>query len=180
MIADSLSIPPHAEHYSVVLLKERDSSAFLLQKRAKGPNVLYAGKLGLYGGRREKGESSEECALREVAEESGIVLQARDLALIARLMSYDESGRLSYGQIYVVDTLTGEQVKTAFRHKCAEGSARLLKRGDIADRWSRLTSITSYSLAAYEDAERSRVRAGGDGLIHRMAAGIRNFGRTIF
>ena len=43
------------------------------------PGLPYAGCLDLPGGMREPGETPEACVLRELAEELGLVLAARDL-----------------------------------------------------------------------------------------------------
>ncbi len=44
---------------------------FLLQRRDNVPNILYPGKIGLFGGHREGEETFLECVVREVSEETG-------------------------------------------------------------------------------------------------------------
>ena len=148
----TLHIPPHVQHYSVVVLVAQGRNGpFLVQERAK--NVIYGGRLGLLGGRREGGESPEASALRELEEESGLDLAPGELHLFARLLAYDEKGNLSFGHIYRADPLNDYRVDLALSHKCPEGRVVLLERSDIGRNWDRLTSITSYALGAYFDLE---------------------------
>jgi 8-oxo-dGTP diphosphatase len=44
---------------------------FLLQRRDNVPNILYPGKIGLFGGHREGEETFLDCVIREVHEETG-------------------------------------------------------------------------------------------------------------
>jgi 8-oxo-dGTP diphosphatase len=43
---------------------------FLLQRRDNVVNILYPGKIGLFGGHREGDETFLECVVREVREET--------------------------------------------------------------------------------------------------------------
>ena len=175
---DAFKIPPHAIRYSVSLMRERRSGAFLIQRRAMRNGIVYPGRLGLFGGRREGDEGPEDCVIREVAEETGIILRPTELTLLARLLAFDEFGNLSFGHIYLADALNNEQIKTAFRHRCDEGEVLLLRRRDIAARWRQLTSITSYAFGAYYDLEAAR-RATEGGLLAQLAAAYRGFERTV-
>lgn len=49
-------------------------SLLLVYKRDALPSILYPGLLDLPGGGRESGESPEQCVLRELHEEFGLVL----------------------------------------------------------------------------------------------------------
>lgn len=46
----------------------------LLQQRDDVPGIFYPGQVGLFGGHRESCESPLDCARRELAEETGLVL----------------------------------------------------------------------------------------------------------
>lgn len=152
----ALSIPAHAEQYSVVLLKERGRGGFLVQRRARARGVVYAGRLGLFGGRQEAGETPEACAIREVAEECGIELRARDLTPLAQLLAHDEFGNLSFGHIYLTEDIERDQTRAALRHRCKEGAVVVLRPEEVGGRWRELTSVTSYSFKAFGDLERAR------------------------
>ena len=155
MSGETFSIPAHAEHYSVVLMKEADG-AFLLQRRAKGRGMLYPGRIGLFGGRREGVETPEACAVREVAEECGVKLQPASLTLLARLLAFDERGSLSFGHIFIAEDLTRTEARAARRFRSPEGRAILLPRGATGRRARGLTSIALYALSAHADLERAR------------------------
>jgi 8-oxo-dGTP diphosphatase len=56
------------------LVYVRDKGRTLMLHRIKKPNDMHAGKWNGLGGKLEPGETPEECAVREVAEESGLHL----------------------------------------------------------------------------------------------------------
>jgi 8-oxo-dGTP diphosphatase len=96
----------------IVLLR---GDEVLLVKRARPPG---AGQWSLPGGAQELGETAEECAKRELFEETG--LQAGPFHLVAHAdsMHRDASGRLQYhytildfGSHYVAgDAIAGDDV----------------------------------------------------------------------
>src|SRR5262249_51859305 len=59
---------------------------FLLQQRDQAPGIAQPGKIGLFGGHREPGETYLECVVREVHEEVGYFI-APDR--FEHLVSYD-------------------------------------------------------------------------------------------
>ncbi len=61
--------PGHREIACAVLIDPH--GRFLLQLRDDVPNILYPGKIGLFGGHREGDETFLECVVREVHEETG-------------------------------------------------------------------------------------------------------------
>jgi 8-oxo-dGTP diphosphatase len=54
--------------FAVAILLDT-SGHLLLQLRDNIPNILYPGKIGLFGGHREENENFLECIVREVHEE---------------------------------------------------------------------------------------------------------------
>jgi 8-oxo-dGTP pyrophosphatase MutT (NUDIX family) len=59
----------HREIACAVLLDPH--GRFLLQRRDNVPNILYPGRIGLFGGHREGDETFLQCVVREVSEETG-------------------------------------------------------------------------------------------------------------
>ena len=56
-----------------------NGSHFLMLHRNKKPNDVHAGKWIGVGGKLEKGESPDECAIREIYEETGLRVKKIDL-----------------------------------------------------------------------------------------------------
>lgn len=90
--------PLHREIACAILIDLH--GRFLFQRRDNVPNILYPGKIGLFGGHREGDETFLECAVREVHEETGYLASSQRFE---HLWSY-------VGTDYAVDggTLTGE------------------------------------------------------------------------
>ena len=65
-----------------------DGKKVLLLKRKD--NVPYGGKWGFPGGGAEKGETPEEAAIRETAEETGIKVLPEDLVFLEKVVSPDK------------------------------------------------------------------------------------------
>ena len=65
-----------------------DGEKVLLLKRKD--NVPYGGKWGFPGGGAEKGETPEEAAIRETAEETGIKVLPEDLVFLDKVVSPDK------------------------------------------------------------------------------------------
>ena len=65
-----------------------DGKKVLLLKRKD--NVPYGGKWGFPGGGAEKGETPEEAAIRETAEETGIKVLPDDLVFLEKVVSPDK------------------------------------------------------------------------------------------
>ena len=65
-----------------------DGEKVLLLKRKD--DVPYGGKWGFPGGGAEKGETPEEAAIRETAEETGIKVLPEDLVFLEKVISPDK------------------------------------------------------------------------------------------
>jgi 8-oxo-dGTP pyrophosphatase MutT (NUDIX family) len=55
---------------------------YLLQRRDNDPNIIYPGRIGLFGGHREGGETFLECVCREVHEETGYLATPKEFELL--------------------------------------------------------------------------------------------------
>lgn len=85
----------------------------LLQLRDNLPHVSDAGKISLFGGRREGNESFLDCIVREVHEETGVYIPPERFELIGRYSGPDHltPDGLLHGEIFLasdvpIDKLT--------------------------------------------------------------------------
>jgi 8-oxo-dGTP diphosphatase len=69
----------HHTHAAAAVFLLTTDHKLVLQLRDDKPDILYPGMITAFGGAAEPGESPTECALRELAEETGIEAQAADL-----------------------------------------------------------------------------------------------------
>ena len=89
---------------------KKDGKTLMLH-RTKKKNDIHEGKWVGVGGKIEKGESPEECAVREVFEETG--LKAEELKLRGLLTFPDFNNSEDwYGYLYVVEKFSGEIIES--------------------------------------------------------------------
>ncbi len=81
----------------------------LMLHRIKKENDMHAGKWNGLGGKMEAGETPEECAIREVREESGLVTEALSLKGFITFPRFD--GKKDwYVFLFVIDRFSGELI----------------------------------------------------------------------
>ena len=89
---------------------KKDGKTLMLH-RTKKENDIHEGKWVGVGGKIEKGEAPEECAVREVFEETG--LKAEELKLRGLLTFPDFNNSEDwYGYLYVVEKFSGEIIES--------------------------------------------------------------------
>ena len=81
----------HTHAAAGVLLLTEDLR-LVLQLRDDKPDIHHPGKITAFGGGAEPRESPTECALRELAEETGIKAQADDLQRLGAVSKVDFRG----------------------------------------------------------------------------------------
>lgn len=81
----------HTHAAAAVFLLTTDHR-LVLQLRDNKPDILNRGMITAFGGAAEPGESPVECALRELAEETGIEAQAGDLHRLDAVSKVDTRG----------------------------------------------------------------------------------------
>lgn len=89
---------------------------FLLLHRNKKPNDVHRGKWISVGGKLEKGESPEDCAKREVFEETGLVVEEMTLCGIVTFPDFTPDTDW-YTYVFKVTAFTGQLLED-----CAEGT----------------------------------------------------------
>lgn len=78
---------------------------FLLQRRDNDPRIASPNRLSMFGGHREGDESARACALREVQEETGCVLEAGQIELVAATQTRYSNGVLRAGSFFFADNI---------------------------------------------------------------------------
>lgn len=103
----------------------------LLVRRAHPPN---AGTWSLPGGAQELGETAEECARRELAEETGVTVGALQLCVQTDFIHRDPDGRLQFHYM-ILDF-------------CARATGTTLRAADDAAeaRWAPFDDLATYRL----------------------------------
>jgi 8-oxo-dGTP pyrophosphatase MutT (NUDIX family) len=138
---------------AAAILISRDRQ-LLLQLRDNLPHVSDPGKIGLFGGRREGGESFLDCVVREVHEEIGLLLSPERFEYIGRYFGPDDStpGGTRHSEVFVardvpVDTLT-----------VTEGSLKIVAVDELAQIQNLLAPFAKSALEIFlkfEDTQRS-------------------------
>jgi 8-oxo-dGTP diphosphatase len=64
----------------------------ILQLRDNKPDIHYPGMITAFGGGAEPGETPEDCALRELAEETGLEARAEDITRLGAVSNVDFRG----------------------------------------------------------------------------------------
>ncbi len=141
------SEPPGA--YTAVLFREAGPKGrFLLQKRIRR-DKLYFGRIAMFGGHREGDETPEECAIREIEEETGVRLGHGELARVAAIKTFDNKGDVAVGHLFIVDDFDPERLDR--RRISEEGRLVRLRENDFARNFRRFTPITALALQLYFD-----------------------------
>lgn len=65
---------------------------YLLQRRDNKPEIRSPGRIGLFGGHQEIGETSLECVVREVHEEIGCYIPPESFEYVATYCGLEASG----------------------------------------------------------------------------------------
>lgn len=135
---------PHREAACALLLDL--SGRFLLQQRDNAAGILQPGKIGLFGGHREGGESYLQCAVREIYEEiSHFVPPGR----FQHLASYDGEDPASLGagtlhvEFFFVRDLSVQDIVVT------EGSLIIAEPAELVTLDSQLTPDARFAISAF-------------------------------
>jgi len=144
MNAPSLS---HRETSGAILLDS--SGRFLFQQRDDNPEILYPGKIGLFGGHREGSETFLECVVREVYEEISFFVPSERFAHLVGYEGIDPRGGTFHVEIFVTNNLPADQLVIT------EGVLLTIKPGDIARVYSRFSPSARFAVNAFLNDQQS-------------------------
>jgi 8-oxo-dGTP pyrophosphatase MutT (NUDIX family) len=88
----SLWFDDYHTHAAAGVFLLTDDSRLVLQLRDDIPGIHYPGMIATFGGAAEPGETAIACALRELAEETGLTPRAEDLELLGATSRVDYLG----------------------------------------------------------------------------------------
>lgn len=104
----------HGYQLATLCYVRKDNQTLMLH-RVKKENDMHQGKWNGLGGKIEPGETPEECAIREVREESGLV--ARNVKLKGFLTFPLFDGQKDwYVFVFVIDRFTGQLIESPEGH----------------------------------------------------------------
>jgi 8-oxo-dGTP diphosphatase len=102
----------------------------LMVHRIKKPQDMHLGKWNGLGGKLEAGESPEECAIREIAEESGLVVTDPQLRGILTFPAFDDIEDW-YCFVFVATQFAGEDGLEHRLIESAEGTLRWVPDSEL-------------------------------------------------
>jgi 8-oxo-dGTP diphosphatase len=131
------------EFAPTIILDDRDR--FLLQQRDDIAGIFYPGKIGLFGGHRERDESFLDCAVREVHEELGHYIAPERFEFLA---SYQGPDLAVQGGILCVNFFIVRNV-SADKLLVSEGRLLLVSRSDLAALDPKFTPTTRHAFKVF-------------------------------
>lgn len=117
------------EIHSVGILLVEEEGTFLLQHRDNRADIFYPGKIGLFGGQIDDGETPECAVVREIKEELSINIVNPKLISILNLIFIEKSiKRRRYFYVYTINQSLARSIRLQ------EGQAILkLKKKDFVE-----------------------------------------------
>ena len=121
-----MDVPAHREIACAILIDLE--GRFLLQRRDDVPNILYPGKIGLFGGHREGEETFLGCVVREVFEETGYLAPRERFEHLGSYVGpdFEVPDASVAGEYYVLRNVPAEALSVT------EGSLLIAEREDLA------------------------------------------------
>ena len=113
------------KHNCTTLCYIEKEDSYLMMHRVKKVNDINKDKWVGVGGHFEEGESPEECLLREVREETGLILTSFRLRGIVTFST--DVYPTEYMFLYTADSYEGEMIE------CNEGNLEWVKKSDVYD-----------------------------------------------
>ena len=130
-----------ARRFAGALLFDTDGN-LLLQQRDNIPGILHPGRISLFGGHQEPGESPLECVVREVHEELSFFVSADRFAHIGT--HEDDDG----GQVRIIELFTAAGLPAAHL-TVTEGALMIVPLSDVAALTGKLTPSAAAALEYY-------------------------------
>ena len=105
---------------------EKDDKYLMIHRIKKKHDVNKDKWIGI-GGKFERGESPEDCILRETKEETGLTLTSYRLRGVLTFMYNDDDAEMEYIFLYTADGFTGELIE------CDEGELAWVDKEEVPE-----------------------------------------------
>jgi 8-oxo-dGTP diphosphatase len=116
----------HHTHAAAGVFLLTQDGRLVLQLRDNKPDIHYPGMITAFGGGAEPGETPAECALRELAEETGIRARAEDLQQLGAVSKVDFRGHPTASVFFLLTGVDPDQLVVT------EGTAIILSFAELA------------------------------------------------
>lgn len=136
-----------ARRFAGALLFDTDGN-FLFQRRDDKPGILHPGRIGMFGGHQESGESPLECVVREVHEELSHFVPPHRFSHLGTFKD-DRTGPTRVIEIFMARALPVSELIVT------EGALMVVPRAHIASLNGKLTPSAAAALDYYF-ADRAR------------------------
>ncbi|MCD6589097.1 MAG: 8-oxo-dGTP diphosphatase [Candidatus Fermentibacteraceae bacterium] len=110
-----------------VLCYIRNNGRTLMMHRNSRPEDMHFGKWNAPGGKVEPGETPEECAVREVFEETALTVNDLFLRGVLTFPAFDDE------EDWYVFVFTAENFSGVLKKSCHEGDLFWIKNGELMD-----------------------------------------------
>jgi 8-oxo-dGTP diphosphatase len=139
----------------VIMLRRREFTCavlvdrlgrFLLQQRDNVPGIVHPGKIGLFGGHRERGETYLQCVVREVHEELSYFIPPERFKYLASYDATDvgaDGDTIVHGEFFLARGVPVEEVMVT------EGTLFIAELGELSALEHRLSPSGKAGLTAF-------------------------------
>jgi 8-oxo-dGTP pyrophosphatase MutT (NUDIX family) len=138
-----MTIPLHREVAAALIIDTH--GRFLLQQRDNVPDILFPGKIGLFGGHREGNETFLECVVREVHEEISVFIPPERFEHLASYRGADPAiaGASLWRELYLTRDVPVEPLRIT------EGSLLIVEPKDVSGLVPRLAPSAHAAIRAF-------------------------------
>jgi len=121
------------------------SGRLLLQLRDDVPDILYPGKIGLFGGHREGNETFLNCVVREIHEELSYYLPPERFEPVARRVGLDSEvpGGTVHAEFFIAREVPVDKLKVT------EGRLRIVDVNELTEIDNDLTPSARFALQSF-------------------------------
>jgi 8-oxo-dGTP diphosphatase len=140
---ETLNVPTRREFACAIVIDT--NGRFLLQLRDDKPGILQPGKVGLFGGHRENGETFLQCVVREIHEEIGYFVSPDRFEHLASYdgVEFEAKGGTLRGEFFVTRNVPIDALMVT------EGSLVVVEPNELITVERKLAPAARFAMKAY-------------------------------